>query len=117
MRGILPLIALSVVLPACTGPERLATPRITPPYGSVDNQQDWAQFHEPYPENGPGPPIAGARPREYQEPRAEVTRALQRPVVVPALAPCPQSQAPQRRCRLTSLRSSPRRRRSTIRRE
>ncbi len=53
MRGILPLIALSVVLPACTGPERLATPRITPPYGSVDNQQEWRSFMSPIPRTGP----------------------------------------------------------------
>jgi hypothetical protein len=103
MRWILCLIALSAVLPACSGPDRLATPRITAPYGSVDDQQKWAQYHEPYPENDLGPPIAGARPREYEDPRSSFTvlRDTHPPPVTaprsadPILAPYPQSPVPQ----------------------
>ena len=89
MRGILSLLVLSAVLPACSG--CLALPNLEHP-GSVDYQQARAQRFEPYPDNDLGPPVAGARPREYQDPRAEVTRALQRPEPLPV--PCPQSQAP-----------------------
>ena len=92
MRGIASLIALSVVLPACCGCKDWGTPRITPPFGSIGQQQARAQYHEPYPENDVGPPVEGGRPREY-EPRGEVARELQPLPVV--LAPRPPSQVPQ----------------------
>jgi hypothetical protein len=91
MRWILSFFAVSVVLPGCVGSQRLATPDITPPYGSVERQQARAEIHEPFPDNDMGPAVMGGRPREYQDPRAEVTRALQRPGDV-GLAPCLQSQ-------------------------
>jgi len=91
MRGILSLIAVLVALPMCGG--CLAPPNILHP-GTEANQQARAQMFEPYPDNEIGPPVVGGRPREYQEPRAEVTRALQRPGD-PNLAPYPQSQVPQ----------------------
>ena len=90
MRGILSLIALSAVLPACCG--CLAMPNLAHP-GTEEHQQARAQVFEPYPENDPGPPVVGARPREYQDPRAEVTRASSQRPGDPILAPCPQSQA------------------------
>ncbi|MEI8375439.1 MAG: hypothetical protein WCJ35_21680 [Planctomycetota bacterium] len=93
MRWILFLTALSIVLPACRGPDRLATPNLIPPFGSVDHQQARAQVFEPFPENEPGPPVVGARPREYQDPRAEVLRVQPR-IGEPILTPCPQMQIP-----------------------
>jgi hypothetical protein len=91
MRWILSMIALSAVLPACCG--CLAVPNLSHP-GTEAHQQARAQVFEPYPENEPGPPIVGARPREYQDPRAEVLRVQPRQGE-PILAPCPASQVPQ----------------------
>ena len=91
MRGILSLIALSVPLPICGG--CLALPNLAHP-GTEAHQQARAQVFEPYPENEPGPPIVGARPREYQDPRAEVLRVQPR-IGEPILAPCATSPAPE----------------------
>ncbi|MGA2256556.1 MAG: hypothetical protein ABSG53_18060 [Thermoguttaceae bacterium] len=91
MRRIVALIALSAVLLACCG--CLATPNLAHP-GTEAHQQARAQIFEPYPDNDVGPPVVGARPREYQDPRPETIRALQRPGE-PVLVPCPPSQAPQ----------------------
>ncbi len=66
MRGIVSLIILSAVLPA--GCSNVSTPNLVHP-GTEEHQQARAYIFEPYPENGPGPPIVGARPREYQDPR------------------------------------------------
>src|SRR5271166_6600170 len=93
MRGILSLIAFSAVLPMCGGCVGLATPNLSHP-GTEANQQARAQVFEPYPENEPGPPVVGARPREYQEPRAEVLRVQPR-LGEPVFAPSPQAQVPQ----------------------
>jgi len=93
MRGILSLIALSAVLPICCGCRCLATPDLSHP-GTEAHQQARAQVFEPYPENEPGPPVVGARPREYQDPRAEVTRVQPR-LGEPILVPCPPSGVPQ----------------------
>ena len=92
MRGILSLIALSAVLPTCCG--CLAMPNLAHP-GTEDHQQARAQVFEPYPENELGPPVVGARPREYQDPRAGSHFELQPRPGEPILAPCPQSQVPQ----------------------
>jgi hypothetical protein len=77
MRGLLYLIAVVALLPICTGC-RLATPNVVHP-GTEQYQQARARVFEPYPENEPGPPIAGGRPREYQTPVAEVNRVTPRP--------------------------------------
>jgi hypothetical protein len=42
--------------------------------GPAEYQQSQAQQFDPYPENGPGPRIVGARPLEYDKPPAEVLR-------------------------------------------
>jgi hypothetical protein len=76
MRGMLSLIAVLLVFSACCG--CLAPPNVVHP-GSVDYQQARARIFEPYPENEPGPPIVGARPREYQNPVAEPDRVMPRP--------------------------------------
>jgi hypothetical protein len=84
MRRFASLIALSTILPplcGCLTPPNLAHP------GTEAQQQSRSQIFETYPDNDLGPPVVGGRPREYQEPRAEVTRALQRPE--PGLAPAP----------------------------
>ena len=67
MRGIVSLIALSVVLPPCCGCQ-LDTPNLAHP-GTEANQQARAKVFEPYPDNEMGPPVVGGRPREYQDPR------------------------------------------------
>lgn len=77
MRGLLYLFALLVLLPAGCGYKGLALPNVVHP-GTEAHQQDRARIFEPYPENEPGPPIVGGRPREYQNPVAEVDR-LSRP--------------------------------------
>jgi hypothetical protein len=66
MRGIVSLIVLSAVLQA--GCSNVSTPNLVHP-GTEEHQQARAYIFEPYPENGPGPTIVGARPREYQDPR------------------------------------------------
>ena len=99
MRGIMSLAALSAVLPACCG--CLSVPNLDHP-GTERDQQARARYFEPYPDNDAGPPVAGARPREYQEPRPSfaVLQDMQQDRLAgprpgePILAPCPQSQAP-----------------------
>ncbi len=91
MRGILSLIALSAVLPMGCG--CLSLPNVAHP-GTEEHQQARAEVFGLYPENEPGPPIVGARPREYQDPRPEVLRYQPRQGE-PIFAPCPQSQAPE----------------------
>ena len=100
MRGILSLIAFSVVLPACCG--CVAPPDLSHP-GTEERQQARAQVFEPYPDNDVGPPVVGGRPREYQEPRPAfaVLQDMHSSGSVgprpgePILAPCPQGQVPQ----------------------
>jgi hypothetical protein len=76
MRGLLYLIAVLALLPACGG--CLATPNVVHP-GTEAYQQARARVFEPYPENEPGPPIVGGRPREYQNEIAEPDRVMPRP--------------------------------------
>ena len=59
MRRILSLIALSFALPACIGPQSLATPDLAHP-GTEERQQARAKRFEPYPEIDMGPPVVGA---------------------------------------------------------
>ena len=48
--------------------------------GSAAYQQQKAERFDPYPENEPGPQVVGARPREYQKPSPEPSRARQLPL-------------------------------------
>jgi len=43
--------------------------------GTAAYQQSEAERFDPYPENETGPAIVGGRPREFQKPPAEPTRA------------------------------------------
>ncbi len=43
--------------------------------GSAKCQQNRALRYDPYPENEPGPTMVGVRPREYQMPPPEPSRA------------------------------------------
>jgi hypothetical protein len=100
MRGIRSLIALTVALSICSGCSAdgskfagFTLPNFSHP-GTEATQQTRAQVFEPYPENEPGPPVVGARPREYEDPRAEVLRVQPR-LGEPILTPLPQAQPPQ----------------------
>ncbi|MGA2620889.1 MAG: hypothetical protein ABSF26_24975 [Thermoguttaceae bacterium] len=77
------------VAAACTaaGSGCLAPPRLLHP-GTEKQQQARAQRFEPYPEPDTGPPIVGARPPDYQYPRAEVLRVQPRLGEWPG-QPCP----------------------------
>jgi hypothetical protein len=86
MRWAMVMIALSAPL-SCSG--CVALPNLAHP-GSEERQQARAQVFEPYPESEPGPPVIGGRPREYQNPRAEVVRVQPR-IGEPVLAPCQQA--------------------------
>lgn len=43
--------------------------------GPAQTQQNRALRYDPYPENETGPAMVGARPREYQKPPPEASRA------------------------------------------
>jgi hypothetical protein len=90
MRGTLLLIPLLALLSGVCG--CLAAPTVFHP-GTEAYQQARARKFEPYPENDMGPPVVGARPREYQDQEAEVTRVLRDPHE-PVLVPCTPQQAP-----------------------
>ena len=45
--------------------------------GPANYQRQNATVHDPYPLNDVGPPIVGGRPRDFQVPADEVTRARQ----------------------------------------
>lgn len=73
-RYVVPLV-LVVLFCGCptTGMPRLFNP------GPEAYQRQVADRFDPYPENDTGPAIVGGRPREYQVPRAETTRARWNP--------------------------------------
>lgn len=65
------VVTVSLVLAGCKS--------VSPPSwfhpGPAAYQQSRAERFDPYPENEPGPEIVGARPREFQKPPAEPSRA------------------------------------------
>jgi hypothetical protein len=83
----------NVPAPAPTGPT--AVPNLPPPPrggaagrpfpsigrpswgapGTIDEQQNRAVVHDPYPDNDAGPAIEGGRPRDFQKPLAQPVRA------------------------------------------
>lgn len=66
-----------VLLVGNAGCRNLASPNWFHP-GPAEYQQARAQHYDPYPENEPGPELVGVRPREYENPRAEVLRVQPR---------------------------------------
>jgi hypothetical protein len=67
-----PVALVAIVLDGCVAPPRILHP------GPEKVQQRRAEWHDPYPENETGGDMLGTRPREYENPRAEVLRAQPR---------------------------------------
>ena len=67
------VLGMALVVGAA-GCSSLSPPNWSRP-GPAEYQQRQAERFDPYPENEPGPAIVGARPREYEKPPAEVSRA------------------------------------------
>jgi len=63
----------AVLIPAVVGCGGFGRPRSAGP-GPASYQRTLAEQFDPYPENEPGPPIVGARPRDYQKPIPETPR-------------------------------------------
>jgi hypothetical protein len=74
MKGPWFLAAEVLILTALAGCQRTAGPCWLHP-GSASTQQNRALRYDPYPENEPGPEMVGVRPREYQKPPSEASRA------------------------------------------
>ncbi len=74
MKGPWPLAAGLLILVALAGCRGLAWPNWTHP-GSAACQQKQALRYDPYPEKETGPSIEGTRPREYENPPPECSRA------------------------------------------
>lgn len=66
------LLAAALLAVGC-GPQ-VRKPNLFDP-GNAATQQYNAIFHDPYPINDVGPEIVGGRPRGYQQPVPEITRA------------------------------------------
>jgi len=64
----------AVVAVGAAGCTSVSTPNWLHP-GPAPHQQSRAERFDPYPQNESGPEIVGARPREYQKPPPEVSRA------------------------------------------
>ena len=65
------VLATAIVLPGCSS--HLGWPSFFDP-GPEQYQQKRAVKFDPYPQTDMGPPIAGGRPSEFQNPAAEVSR-------------------------------------------
>lgn len=72
-RPCLPLTLTVTLLAGGCGPQ-VRRPNLFNP-GNAATQQYNAIFHDPYPLNDVGPEVVGGRPRAYQQPVPEVTRA------------------------------------------
>ena len=74
MYKTLRIIFPAILLAGVAGCQGVAGPSLGSP-GTAEEQRMRAQRFDPYPENEAGPPIEGARPREFQTPPAEVERS------------------------------------------
>ena len=74
MRRLQLLAAGVLLLTALGGCQRTAGPCWLHP-GSAHSQQTRALRYDPFPENEAGPTMVGVRPREYQKPPPEPSRA------------------------------------------
>lgn len=68
------LLLLTLIALALAGCRSVSPPDWAHP-GPAGYQQSMAERYDPYPENETGPQIVGARPREYQKPPPETSRA------------------------------------------
>ena len=68
------LLLTAVVAVGLAGCSSMSRPNWFHP-GPAAHQQGKAERFDPYPENELGPEIIGARPREYQKPPPETSRA------------------------------------------
>jgi hypothetical protein len=68
------LLMLGVVAGCCPNQNRIATPDLFHPR-SANVQRKRATRFDPYPDPNAGPEMVGVRPREYENPPAEVSRA------------------------------------------
>jgi hypothetical protein len=71
LRSLLTAMTLWTVCCGCRGIE---TPNWFHP-GDWKTQRERAKRYDPYAENEPGPPMEGIRPREYDKPPPEPSRA------------------------------------------
>jgi hypothetical protein len=67
-------VAGLILFSAAGGCAKTAGPNWLHP-GGATVQQTRALRYDPYPENGPGPPVVGGRPREYQIAPPETSRS------------------------------------------
>ncbi len=79
MRKTLLNASILVVLLSATGCAGVSGPNWFNP-GPAQFQQAQANRFDPYPEDDLGPELVGVRPRDFQEPRAEPTRARWNPL-------------------------------------
>ena len=68
------LLLATLVAVGVGGCQNLGRPNWFQP-GTATQQRGQAEQFDPYPENELGPQIVGARPREFQKPPPETTRA------------------------------------------
>jgi hypothetical protein len=74
MKGIWSLAVGLLVLSAMQGCQSTAKPSLAHPR-SAEVQQKRALRYDPYPETNVGPGMSETRPRDYQNPPAETSRA------------------------------------------
>ncbi len=65
------LIVVAVSLSGCRG---VYCPTLQGP-GTAEEQREWSQRYDPYPETEVGPEVLGGRPRDFNDARAEPQRA------------------------------------------
>ena len=74
MKGVWSVASGLLVLSVLGGCKTTAKPSLTEPRGA-DVQQKRALRYDPYPDTNAGPAMTGVRPRDYDIPPAETTRA------------------------------------------
>ncbi len=76
------VVALFLLLPLTACSSRVHKPTLLHP-GPANFQRNNATQFDPFPQNDMGPEIVGGRPREFQKPPNEVTRARQQQPIAP----------------------------------
>ncbi len=80
MRRIVTALLMLLPLTACSS--KVFKPTILHPGPAYFQRNNAVQF-DPFPQNDMGPEIVGGRPREFQKPPHEVTRARQQQPIAP----------------------------------